>query len=1249
MTHNTLKKSSVTRTYFSLTHSLLLWFLLLSLLPLSLNSWFSYHQATKGLTNIAAQKLEQGALQKAQFIQNWFEYRFMDLSIQSESRRNSEFLIALKKGFQESGKSLTKFTKSFSWSLLVDERQQDLMTFIRRYNYIYDIFLIDNEGNILYSVAQQSDFGTNLFNGTYSDSLFAKISKTSLETGQALFSDIERYAPSNDMLTGFLTAPILNEQGDKIGIFALQLRLEQVSKQMQDQMSFQSLIHYLVGKDGLLRTPLNNTKSDDVLTQRINTEQFKLWQKEHDRYKKESEYKYELQTNAHKESAFKYLGYSNHYVLGVHQPIILPGVTWLLISEVDYDEVLATKLHLRNLTLFMILLTIVFVAILSIYLARRITQPIVKLSHASSAVARGEINQQVEIDASNEIGNLADAFNHMLSVRQEHELAITLKNQETKKALSELTEQKYALDQHAIVAITDVNGTITFVNDKFTEISGYNYHELVGQNHRLLNSGYHDKKFFQEMYLAITNGQVWHGEICNKTKDNHLYWVDTTVIPFMNANGKPKSYIAIRTDISIRKQGERELRKAKEIAEAATLQKSEFLANMSHEIRTPMNGIIGMSGLLLDTELSSKQRSYAEATMTSADALLTIINDILDFSKIEAAKLELENTPFNLLTLSEDVAELMAIKCAEKNLEMLFRFKPDTERFVIGDPGRVRQILLNLLSNAVKFTEQGHILLTIASTNLDNEFAEFTISIQDSGIGISVDKLDKIFNQFDQEDGSTTRKYGGTGLGLSISKQLCNLMHGDIVVTSDKGEGSTFSFTIKLGLSEHDPQIPNNFTNYDLLRGLKTLIVDDTEVARTILIEQLSLLEMKVTSANSGKMAIDILSQANIDKDPFDIVIIDYHMPEMDGEMTAKHISENILLNNGAMLFITSSVPKREGTYLKEIGFDGYLTKPARPSEVPQILSLIWQQKTQGLDIPLVTRFTIQKAKTTGRQKQTFSNIDILLVEDNPINIMVATELLKKHGCVVTPAGNGLEAVTLAKTRCFDLIFMDCLMPEMDGFAATAEIRKQESANSSIRVPIIAFTANAMKSDQEKCLRAGMDDYISKPVNQQALENVLIKWLSHKLKVSSLANNEKRNSEKKYQTSTNERQEKVNILDLDTFYKLQSLFADKFPLLVENHIKNMLDSVNDSEIAMHQGDLEKWRRSAHSLKGTSAQFGAMQLNAIADEIETLIIDEKISCAKRRLSELKTIVQDTAEMMLLQIDSDKNASPKAKAS
>ncbi len=1234
-----MKKRSTTKAYFSLTHSLLLWFLLLALLPLSLNSWFSYHQATKGLTNVTAQKLEQGAQQKAQFIQSWFEYRFMDLSIQSESQRNSEFLIILKKGFQNSGKSLAEYTKSFSWSLLVDEPQQDLVTFIRRYDYIHDIFLIDNAGNILYSVTRQSDLGTNLFNGIYADSVFAKTSKTTLETGQALFSDIERYAPSNDMLTGFLTAPMLNAQGDKIGIFAVQLRLEHVNEQMQDHTSFNSLVHYLVGEDGLLRTPLN-AKSDDVLTQRINTKQFDLWQDEHNNDENGFEYKKERQSNAHKEAAFKYLGYSSQHVLGVHQPIILPGVTWLLISEVNYDEVLATTLYLRNFTWLMILLISIFVATLSILLARRITQPIVKLAHASLAVARGEINQQVETDANNEIGSLTDAFNHMLGVRQEQELAIDLKNQETKKALADLADQKYALDQHAIVAITDVNGTITFVNDKFTEVSGFQRNELLGKNHRMLNSGHHDKTFFHEMYDFITNGKVWHGEICNRAKNNHLYWVDTTVVPFMNANGQPESYIAIRTDISIRKQGELELQKAKEVAEAATLQKSEFLANMSHEIRTPMNGIIGMSGLLLDTELSTKQRSYAEATMISADALLTIINDILDFSKIEAAKLELEDVPFDLLTLSEDVAELMALKCQEKDLEMLLRFKPDTEQFVIGDPGRVRQILLNILSNAVKFTEKGHILLTIESTRIDDEFAEFTISIQDSGIGIAQDKLDKIFNQFDQEDGSTTRRYGGTGLGLSISKQLCNMMHGDIVVTSSKGNGSTFSFTIKLGLSEHEPQIPSNVANYDLLKGLKTLIVDDTEVARTILIEQLSLLKMNVTSANSGKIAIDILSQAKIDKNPFDIVIIDYRMPEMDGETIAKHISTQQLINNGAMLFMTSSVPKKEGSYLKEMGFDGYLTKPARPSEVPQILSLIWQQKKQGLDISLVTRFSIQKAKTISRQKKSFSNVEILLVEDNPINIMVATELLAKHGCAVTPAGNGLEAVTLAKTRCFDLIFMDCLMPKMDGFEATAEIRKQESIKSNIRVPIIAFTANAMKSDQEKCLRAGMDDYISKPVNQQTLENILTKWLSHKLKVSNLANNNEISSDQR-KSSINKWEQNTDTLDLDIFYKLANLFEDRFPMLLEKHIKNVMENVNNSEIAVHEEDQEKWRRAAHSLKGTSAQFGALQLNAVAIEMETLIINEKIPHAKKQISKLKTIAEETAQRMLSLIDSDKN--------
>ncbi len=1062
---------NIHKARYSLGRSLLLWFLLLALLPLGLTAWLGYRQSVEGLTNAAIEKLEQGAQLKVQLIHSWFDYRFMDLNSLAHSQRNIEFLAALREGLKKSGQSPADFVQSEAWRSLVAAQQADLITFTRHYDYLYDLFLIDSDGNILFSAVREFDLGTNLFSGPYASTRFAHIARASLAGGQALFSDFEGHIPARELLTGFLTAPVVDGQGNTLGLLAIQLRLERIAELMLDQRNGRSLNHYLVGRDGRLRTPFYSAGTANMQDRRIDTEQFRLWQLEHGEHGVNADDEIEM--------AFEYSGPVGERVIGLHHTVRLPGASWAFISEINRDEALAAAHRLGEIIVTIFLFTAVLVGLLATYQARRITRPIIQLAYASKAAAAGDLGQQVAVKADNEIGILADAFNEMLSARQRHTEVLEESNNIAQQALAELAEQKFALDQHAIVAITDARGGITFANEKFSEVTGYSCAELLGQNHRLLNSGYHSRAFFDDMYNTISHGKVWHGEICNKAKDGHLYWVDTTIVPFMDERQNPRSYIAIRTDISQRKQAEIELRQAKEAAEAATRQKSDFLANMSHEIRTPMNGIIGMTGLLLETPLNAKQRSYADATMTSADALLTLINDILDFSKIEAGKLTLECVPFDLRCLVDDVIALMAPRSQEKGVDMVLRYKPDTARQVLGDPGRVRQILLNLLSNAVKFTEQGQILLAVESTQVSDEAVLLRMMVKDTGIGIAADKLTHIFNKFDQEDNSTTRKYGGTGLGLAICKQLCAMMHGEISVESHKGKGSAFCFTIRLALNTEAPSVADS--------------------------------------------------------------------------------------------------------------------PPQAAAET---------------------------------QKPVFDHARILLVEDNPINVAVATELLEGYGCHVTPAGNGREALTMVKARDFDFIFMDCQMPEMDGFEATAAIRTYQAGLGEARTPIVAFTANAMASDQEKCLSAGMDDFITKPVSQAPLQNVLIKWLPHKLKMFV--------EQAAAGCSRTQPAAPSDVLDSTEFNKLRQLFGDKFPALIEQHIHNARENVERLTRAVQQGDLETLERAAHSLKGASAQFGALRLHQLAVTLERLAKDAALDRAAALLEALGDARQAAAQAMRQQL-------------
>ena len=891
----------------------------------------------------------------------------------------------------------------------------------------------------------------------------------------------------------------------------------------------------------------------------------------------------------------------------------------------------------------------------------------------------------------------------------------------------ELLNQRFAMDQHAIVSITNTAGVIIYVNDKFCAISGYAREELIGKTHRLINSRSHPDALFAQMWQTITTGQVWHGEICNHAKNGGQYWVDATIVPFLDAAGKPYQYIAIRTEISeskrmaetiaksereyrnvvnslnevvfrtdlqgvwtflnpawhaitgfaiadslgrnvlhfidardrervadglsqlmgrqvdsmrhearyitrdgnvrwidvcaraehdgqgrlagitgsltditerrlaarelrhnlnfvdalietipiplylkdvqgrylranrafcaffqlpqsdilgltaadllppqeaqqvarqdvrlmldkgsqtyedrltiggrqvdvlfskatllksdgglsglvgtlveisSQKAAERALLLAKEVAESASRSKSEFLANMSHEIRTPMNGILGMTDLVLDSQLDAHQRKYLEIVKASADALLCIINDILDFSKIEAGMLTLESIPFDLRQLMQETMRAHAMRAQASGLELVLDLDPALPQTVLGDPGRLRQVLTNLTGNAIKFTPRGEVIVSARLRASGDGMAQLQLDVRDTGIGIAADMQEAVFDAFQQEDGSTTRRFGGTGLGLSITRRLVTMMKGEISLSSALGKGSTFSVELSLPVSDNRLPLPPPGAS---LAGRSITLVDDNPSSLTILRRIFEHCGASVTACESGEAALDACRTSL----PTDCIIMDFAMPGMNGFDTATALAALPHWSQVPIVMLSSSGSLGDAARCRELGIQGYLLKPASPEELLSVtLSVLGTCRGEPSAAPVVTRHAI---------RESMPGLDILLVEDNAMNRELATVLLTNAGHKVTHAAHGREALEHHAAGHFDLILMDLQMPEMGGFEATAQIRQREAQGMPKSV-IIAMTASAFEGDRERCIDGGMDDYLSKPFRTAAFQSLI--------------------------------------------------------------------------------------------------------------------------------------------------------------
>ena len=590
----------------------------------------------------------------------------------------------------------------------------------------------------------------------------------------------------------------------------------------------------------------------------------------------------------------------------------------------------------------------------------------------------------------------------------------------------------------------------------------------------------HAQAAFDDEQRIIQTGQpLVHVEEKETWPDGRITWVDTSKLPLRDREGKIIGTFGISRDITEKKRVEETLRRAKETAEAASRAKSEFVANMSHEIRTPLNAIIGMAELLLDTDLSPSQRDYAETILEAGGSLLTLLNDILDFAKIEAGKFELVPAPFDLREGIGSVMKSLAVRAHSKNLELAYRVAADIPPTLIGDFSRLRQILVNLVGNAIKFTEEGEVVLDVSPEKHTSENVTLRFRVRDTGIGIPTSKLDQIFEEFEQADRSTTRRYGGTGLGLAIARRLTRMMGGRIDVESQEGVGSTFSFSAVFGVAAHTP-LSSSGNGRHLLLGTRVLVVDDNATNRRILHDMLRNWGLDVETVPDAQEALASLHAAQRAGRPFPLLLSDVNMPDVDGYMLVRSIRSDTTFDALSIIMLTSGILLDTKDALRDLRITMQLSKPVRQSELQtaiiEALGLADSERRDGDHRP--------------PSPTVFHSLRILLAEDSVVNQKLAVGLLSKWGHHVTVVSNGEEAVVASETGDHDVVLMDLEMPGMDGLQATRAIRRREQ-RSGRHLPIIAMTAHALAGDRQKCLAAGMDNYVAKPVRQQELYRAL--------------------------------------------------------------------------------------------------------------------------------------------------------------